>query len=1169
MTNKLLLALALFSSSIALAEDRVGHFDQVQVFNGSQSVNLKSPGGLSTWNMTLPANDGNAGQALTTDGSGLTSWTGPFALAAGADFYLASEGTYPDHGFLFVESGNDTGWESPSDGVMYERANSLIGSKWDSNGISEMRGVPILFPNGQGAANSTLINDGSGILAWLPAPFGGSSVTVDPDDIGSGSEHTVTLNVNPSNDTEENWTNLVVASANGTDDAGFEVGSPTGGGSVTALHVAADNNHANSFGSLSAITVNSQLGNGTDTKFGRNYYMFQGGLSVLSGMTVEGIDGVNYTLTGAAGSHFGNTRGLFVGGTIDDVQGFTGIENAVTLGTMNGNYFGLSNNLNFTHAKQGLFQLHAGYSGGNADGQVITLDVSGTIGNSASYTTINDNTNIDTMDASSLARGLGVGHNFGVVGGYTLLDVHYDADEFTNTSVDLFNDGSHIALAHSLTQANWHPAVDSMDGTWKGLMVNPHVLSGAGMQPLIINPTVDATTSSNDKMVSIQPTYGSIGSPVATDVTLLELDCANVHTSGTCTPLQLSKLNVVGGYTPVTNVMGNPSSVNQLITQFNVPASATISTSDSLGVNTAALINLGAGATLTSGGLGVGVASLALPNVLNLGAGSSIDRVHGALFANVLSGGTGTVEELVGMRTLVVPDGSTTVTKYIGAKLDMSAGDPATTSYGVYEVGADYNYFDGWVGIGTNTPAANLDVIGSVKITDGSQGAGKVLTSDAAGLATWSTPTGGSSQYVPIAASCASAVVLDGTTTLDLASGGRMIQFIKGTSGGANMSGASPELSPGDTVGQERAIYGCDDTDVVVFVGDSTLLLKNGDYTATSTSILLLLWDGAKWVQTDQLPPSISITDSALRDAGNQSSVAWNDRNLISSDAALSLDWENRSGNDATSGLSLDWGNRDLLDPTGVIAVDWSGRSLVGPGNNQVAYWTDSGVGIGTSTPSTLLDVEGAGFLPVARFVYSDNFAAGVLVQTTDTSSGLPGITVETSGTGAGLNLIQTTTKDARVSITGGGSGIKDWDLVSAGSDNAFAVGDFYLHNATDDTVPLLIDTMGNVGIGSTAPTTRLEVTGTTHITDAGANGGNVPHSCTTRSSSAGTATVACNAGEIATGGGVDCGNTALFISKDVFTGGPPSTGREGSCTSLLSVVTNATIVVSASCCQY
>ena len=48
----------------------------------------------------------------------------------------------------------------------------------------------------------------------------------------------------------------------------------------------------------------------------------------------------------------------------------------------------------------------------------------------------------------------------------------------------------------------------------------------------------------------------------------------------------------------------------------------------------------------------------------------------------------------------------------------------------------------GNVGIGTTGPGAKLEVAGQVKITGGVPGAGKVLTSDAAGLATWETSAG-------------------------------------------------------------------------------------------------------------------------------------------------------------------------------------------------------------------------------------------------------------------------------------------------------------------------------------------------------------------------------------------------------------------------------------------
>ena len=49
----------------------------------------------------------------------------------------------------------------------------------------------------------------------------------------------------------------------------------------------------------------------------------------------------------------------------------------------------------------------------------------------------------------------------------------------------------------------------------------------------------------------------------------------------------------------------------------------------------------------------------------------------------------------------------------------------------------------GNVGIGTTTPGAKLEIGGQVKITGGSPGANKVLTSDAVGLATWATSTSG------------------------------------------------------------------------------------------------------------------------------------------------------------------------------------------------------------------------------------------------------------------------------------------------------------------------------------------------------------------------------------------------------------------------------------------
>jgi len=75
---------------------------------------------------------------------------------------------------------------------------------------------------------------------------------------------------------------------------------------------------------------------------------------------------------------------------------------------------------------------------------------------------------------------------------------------------------------------------------------------------------------------------------------------------------------------------------------------------------------------------------------------------------------------------------------------------------------------DGKVGIGTTTPAATLDVHGAsgttLKVVDGNQAAGKVLTSDAAGNASWQTAAGGTVKYIQLTMSAFQGSLANGTT---------------------------------------------------------------------------------------------------------------------------------------------------------------------------------------------------------------------------------------------------------------------------------------------------------------------------------------------------------------------------------------------------------------------
>lgn len=82
---------------------------------------------------------------------------------------------------------------------------------------------------------------------------------------------------------------------------------------------------------------------------------------------------------------------------------------------------------------------------------------------------------------------------------------------------------------------------------------------------------------------------------------------------------------------------------------------------------------------------------------------------------------------------------------------------PVGSVYAVTSVGTNI-ITGGNVGIGTTNPIQKLEVIGSIKMVDGSQGSGKYLTSDANGLASWGTISTGSTeapgQIVAFATTC-------------------------------------------------------------------------------------------------------------------------------------------------------------------------------------------------------------------------------------------------------------------------------------------------------------------------------------------------------------------------------------------------------------------------------
>ncbi|QLH44145.1 MAG: hypothetical protein HWD58_16905 [Bacteroidota bacterium] len=127
--------------------------------------------------------------------------------------------------------------------------------------------------------------------------------------------------------------------------------------------------------------------------------------------------------------------------------------------------------------------------------------------------------------------------------------------------------------------------------------------------------------------------------------------------------------------------------------------------------------------------------------------------------------------ENVGIGGSSVPVARVHLNNTDGANMDMmlsnnTTGHAATDGFAIIQTGNEINLnqreaaalrfstsnteqlriaSNGNIGIGTNAPSTKLDVNGQVRIQGGNPGLGKVLVSDANGLASWQTPASGSS----------------------------------------------------------------------------------------------------------------------------------------------------------------------------------------------------------------------------------------------------------------------------------------------------------------------------------------------------------------------------------------------------------------------------------------
>jgi hypothetical protein len=239
---------------------------------------------------------------------------------------------------------------------------------------------------------------------------------------------------------------------------------------------------------------------------------------------------------------------------------------------------------------------------------------------------------------------------------------------------------------------------------------------------------------------------------------------------------------------------------------------------------------------------------------------------------------------------------------------------------------------NGRVGVGNASPAATLDVNGTIRISGGNPSAGRVLTSDAQGFASWVAPTGGTSTSTSpwtvtgndISNSNTGIVNIKTNTVIDNAR----------TISSANTTGAGegflwPRWS-------DNATY--------LNYGSNGFHIRNN----SSAQTMFMTNSGNVGIGTGTTVPS-----HRLQVNGN---IALQNSGIIGSGVAYGT-----TGNANSATLQLYASNGDTILNNQGFNIDLrtanTTRFFVGNNGN---------VGVGTATPATALDVNGAVKLGVA-----------------------------------------------------------------------------------------------------------------------------------------------------------------------------------------------------------
>lgn len=588
------------------------------------------------------------------------------------------------------------------------------GSAWTaiSGGGGGGTGTPNTF-----SGYDNLGNAGT-IPGWgIDTTSGGMNVqlTEQPNGLSvSSNVHTLNVLLDPlQNSPDEQWVNVSHTANIDPNSTGFDIG--TNGGALILVNNDIYHHGTSDVGRVSLMQNTFSFGNGTDpiSVKGIGYSFGFGGVN--AGVTVtDYIQG------------YGFQPAVDPAATLDSASYISAFYDNANIGCATPSYtsFGASPII-------ASINNNTGYNAFNSNPNITTLTgnagvncfaASGTIGtiNTGSLNGLNFSPTV-TLNKGYVA---GVNVNMDNITNYAGVQASLVIQDITYTFIQAGagNNSYQIEYLDDTTAGN-----ESF--TIAGFLVSCHMESGVSTATQIaaaaaanlsfagaVTTTITGTPSNTQVAAAAANFTGGINAGTKQagyfkgDV---QIDGALSFSGG----LSIGALSSFATHT-MTSGSGSPYSIDTLITSPSVPASATLTGADLLAVNTAMLLTVGASASVSTGFLGV--TALGLPAVVNMGSGSTVDRVGGAVFAISLDGaaGGGTIAEVDLCRSLAIPNGITTVSKLKGYYFDLPFGDPGTQTWGIYmEPTTAQNFMAGSVKIGGTDTVANSSVALEIEST--------------------------------------------------------------------------------------------------------------------------------------------------------------------------------------------------------------------------------------------------------------------------------------------------------------------------------------------------------------------------------------------------------------------------------------------------------------------